>query len=286
MDILEKMNGALGYIEENLMGEVDLAEAARRACCSSFNFQRMFSFMADVSLADYIRRRRLSMAAMELLSTDSRVLDIALKYGYSSAVSFARAFQSVHGVNPSEVRRPGVKIKGYPRISFEITIKGVQAMNYRMENMGEFRLIGWKERVSMENEANFRRIPQFWQETKQSGKVEKMLPYNDDKKLFCMGVCAHADAESFDYYIATGSAAPLPAGMDEIVVPAAEYVIFECCGKIPTAMQSVWKRIFTEWFPAASYEFTDAPQLEWYSAGDMMSDSYRSEIWIPVRRKA
>lgn len=285
MDWLEKMNGALDYIEDNLTEKIDIAEAAKKACCSSFNFQRMFSFMADVSLADYIRRRRLSMAAMELLSTEEKVIDVAMKYGYESPVSFARAFSSVHGVNPSDIRKPGIKIKAYPRISFEITIKGVEAMNYRIETFGEFRLVGYKERMSMDNGENFRRIPQFWNETYQLGKCEKMMQYNDNKNLCCMGVCANADEKGFDYYIATGSDKEIPEDMAELIVSESTYVIFEAIGKIPEGLQKVWKRIFTEWFPTSGYELVDGPQMEWYSEGDMHSDEYYSEIWIPVRKK-
>lgn len=285
MDWLEKMNGALDYIEDNLMGNIDVTELAKRACCSSFNFQRMFSFIADVSLADYIRRRRLSMAAMELLTTEEKVVDVAIKYGYESPVSFARAFLAVHGVNPSKVRTPGVKIKSYPRISFKITIKGVEAMNYRIEEFGEFRLVGYKEKMSMNNGENFSRIPQFWNEACESGKCEKMMEYNDNKNFCCMGVCANQDEKGFDYYIATGSDKEIPKDMVELIVPANTYVIFECIGKMPEGQQDVWKRIFTEWLPTSNYEIINAPQMEWYSDGDMSLDDYRSEIWIPIRKK-
>ena len=286
MDWLEKMNGALDYIEDNLAGEIHLEEAARQACCSSFNFQRMFSFMADVSLADYIRRRRLSLAAMELLTTGEKVIDVALKYGYESPVSFARAFYAIHGLNPSEVRKPGVKVKAYPRISFEITIKGVEAMNFCVKELGEMRLVGFKERMSMSNEENFKRIPKFWDEVGPNGKFEEMMRYNDNEELACLGVCANADEDGFDYYIATGSSKEIPAHMKELIVPASTYVIFECIGKMPEGQQKVWKRIFTEWFPSSGYELLDGPQIEWYSDGDNASEEYRSEIWIPVRKKA
>lgn len=286
MDWLKKMNKALDYIENNLNGEIHLEEAAKRACCSSFNFQRMFSFIADVSLAEYIKRRRLSQAAMELLTTKEKVIDVAVKYGYESPVSFARAFYAIHGMNPSEVRKPGGKIKAYPRISFEITIKGVEAMNYCVKELEEFRLVGFKEKMSMENEKNFKRIPEFWNESFSQGKCQKMLAFNDKKELSCMGVCANADDKGFDYYIATGSDRAIPEDMDELLVPGGTYVIFECVGRMPEGQQKVWKRIFTEWFPNSGYEMTDGPQLEWYSEGDAASEEYRSEIWIPVRKKA
>ena len=285
MDWLDKMNGALNYIEEHLMEEIDLNEVSKKACCSNYNFQRMFSFVADVPLAEYIRKRRLSMAAMELLSTEERIINIALKYGYDSPVSFTRAFYSVHGINPSEVKKTGAKIKSYPRISFEITIKGVEAMNYRIEDMDEFRLVGYKERMNLKNGENFKRIPEFWTEINRSGKCNEMMQYNDNANLYCMGVCANEGEEGFDYYIATGSDKEIPEGMEELIVPASTYVIFECIGKMPEGQQKVWKRIFTEWFPTSNYDIVNGPQLEWYSEGDGSSEDYRSEIWIPVKKK-
>ena len=285
VDWLERMNCVLDYIENNLDGTIEMAEIAKQTNCSSFNFQRMFSFMADVSLADYIRKRRLSLAAMELLSTNVKVIDVALKYGYESPISFARAFYAIHGLNPSEVRRLGVKVKCYPRISLEITIKGVEAMNYRIKEFEGFHLVGYKERVTTENGENFLRIPQFWDEVGLDGRYEKMIQYNDNKKMYCLGVCANADDNCFDYYIATGSNKKIPEDMVQLFVPAGCYVIFECVGKLPESQQNMWKRIFTEWFPQSTYDLIDGPQIEWYSDGDTSSDEYYSEIWLPIIKK-
>jgi AraC family transcriptional regulator len=283
---LSKMNEALQYIEDNLTGEIMVEEAAKRALCSSFNFQRMFSYMADVSLGDYIRRRRLTMAAMELLTVNTRVIDVALKYGYESPVSFARAFYAMHGMNPSEVKKTGAKIKSYSRISFEITIKGVEAMNYFVKEMEEFRLIGYKERIPLANGENFKRIPDMWNRISEDGRYDALMELNDDQRLGCLGVCANGNDKDFDYYIATGSNHHLLEGMEELIVSPATYVIFECVGKMPEAQQKVWKRIFTEFFPTSGYEITDEPQIEWYSEGDPSAEDYVSQIWIPVVKKA
>lgn len=138
MDWLERMNRAMDYIESNLAGEIELSEIARRACCSSHQFQRMFSFITNVTLAEYIRRRKLTLAALELQNSAARVIDIAMKYGYESPISLARAFQSLHGVTPAIARQDGIALKAYPCLSFLITIKGVEAMNYRMETKESF----------------------------------------------------------------------------------------------------------------------------------------------------
>lgn len=285
LEWLDKMSDALDYIEQNLTEQIDLSVAASKAGTSAFNFQRFFTFITDVSVSEYIRKRRLSLAAMELISTDHKVIDVAIKYGYESPVSFSRAFFAVQGILPSEVRYSTKPLKSYPPISFEITIKGVTAMNYRVEEIKEVRLVGYKERFTMDNGENFIRIPEFWNSVSSSDKINKLMSINDNKHLGCLGVCADGDEKSFDYYIATGSSKPLINGMSEITIPASTYIIFECRGQMPDAQQLVWKKIFTEFFPTSAYEYTDGPQIEWYSDGDNTSDDYLSEIWIPVKKK-
>lgn len=134
MDMLARLNEALSYIEENLTKPVDYKEAARIACCTEYHFTRMFSFLAGITLSEYIRRRRLTLAALELSHRDIKVIDVALKYGYTSPDSFTRAFQSMHGITPSEARFHGQSLKAFPRMTFQLTIKGGSEMNYRIED--------------------------------------------------------------------------------------------------------------------------------------------------------
>lgn len=121
MDLLMKMNAALDYIESNLTEDIDFTIVAQKAYCSSYNLQRMFSFI--VPLAEYIRRRRLTQAAIELQNSNAKVIDVALKYGYDSPVSFSRAFANIHGITPNEAKQSGVELKVYPKISFKFQLK-------------------------------------------------------------------------------------------------------------------------------------------------------------------
>ncbi|MGI6705797.1 MAG: helix-turn-helix transcriptional regulator [Clostridia bacterium] len=145
MEWLERVNGAIDYIEDNLAGHIDYKTAAQIACCSTYQFQRMFSFITDVSLSEYIRRRRLTLAAFELQHSNMKVVDVAFKYGYDSPEAFTRAFQNLHGVTPSSARDEGVKLKAYPRISFQMSIKGDVEMNYRIEKNNPFPCSVWKK---------------------------------------------------------------------------------------------------------------------------------------------
>ena len=123
MDLMTRMSLALAYVEDNLTGEINPEKLAQIAGCSVYNYYRMFSFITDISLTEYIRRRKLTLAAIELRSSDIKVIDLALKYGYDSPVSFSRAFQALHKVTPTEARADGVTLKAYPRISFQIAVK-------------------------------------------------------------------------------------------------------------------------------------------------------------------
>ena len=284
MDWIDKMNSALDYIEENLDKEIDYEVIARKACCSSYNFQRMFSFIADVSLGEYIRRRRLTKAALELQKEESRVLDVALKYGYDSPVSFARAFTNLHGVTPSEGKKEGANLKSYPRISFKVTIKGVEEMNYRIEKEKGFKLVGKIKGVTTKDGQNFIEIPKFWNELCENGTCDKLMDLCDDSNKSMYGVCYNFGKDEFDYMVAVESNKELNEKYEVLDVPELTWVKFECRGRMPEAQQSVWKRIFTEWFPTSGYEHDEGPEIEWYSDGDMNSDNYLSEIWIPIKK--
>lgn len=284
MEWIDKMNAALDYIEENLVDTIDYEVIAQKACCSSYNFQRMFSFIADVTLAEYIRRRRLTQAGFDLQKTDSTVLDVALKYGYDSPISFSRAFQNLHGLTPSEARKKGSSLKSYPKIFFKITIKGVEEMKYRIEEGKKIRLAGAIRKITTINGANYKLVPQMWTELWDDGTYKKIeaLGKNDNPEYY--GVCCNFGKNEFDYMIGVESDSELQEGFVELDIPEFTWVKFECRGKLPESQQIVWKRIFTEWFPTSGYEHADGPEIEWYSNEDVNNDTYLSEIWIPIKR--
>lgn len=284
MDWLDKMNKALEYIEDNLDGKIDYEIVAQKACCSSYNFQRMFSFITDVTLAEYIRRRRLTKAALDLIKEDSKIIDIALKYGYESQTAFTRAFQNLHDVTPREAIKEGIKLKSYPKISFQISIKGVEEMNYRIEKGEPMRIIGLSKTFNMKNGENFIEIPKMWSNEGEilykdvsSGKLKR-------KGSAVYGICYNFTKETLDYLIGVESEDKLDDGYTEITVPELTWVKFECRGPLPDSQQNVWKRIFTEWLPNSGYEHDNGPEIEWYSGEDPNSETYLSEIWIPIKK--
>lgn len=285
MEWLESLNGSIEYLESNLAGEVEYEEAAKIACCSVFHYHRMFSYIAGVPLSEYIRRRRMTVAAFDLQNSDIKIIDLALKYGYESPTSFSRAFAGVHGVSPSVARQEGTVLKAYPRLHFQIMIKGDVEMNYRIEKKEAFRIVGVKEHMKLDVEKNFARTPQFWAETMQSGMCEVIGKLNDKEPFGIMGVSTCMNGKDFDYYIASATDKPAPEGTEEYTVPAGTWAVFDSIGPMPQAIQDLQKRIVTEWLPTSGYEYANAPDIEVYPQGDPSSPDYRCEVWLPITKK-
>ncbi|MDR2532596.1 MAG: GyrI-like domain-containing protein [Oscillospiraceae bacterium] len=286
MDIIGQLNAAVNYIENNLTGDIDYNEIAKTACSSPYHFQRMFSAITTIPLSEYIRRRRLTRAAMDLQGGDDKIIDIALRYGYNSPDSFTRAFKSMHGITPSYAKTRGVKLKAYPRIIFALTIKGVIAMDYKIIEKDAFKIVGIKEWTSIEGGQNFVNIPQMWQKMP-AEKYEQLASLANTDITGIIGVCGEGDEiNGFHYWIAAATTLPCPPDLEEREIPASTWAVFESVGPMPKAIQDVWGRIFSEWFPNSGYEHDCAPDFEWYDCGDIQAEDYRSEVWIPVVKKS
>lgn len=280
MEWIERMNSAIAYIEENLTGQIRYEQLGRIACCSAYHFQRMFAYMAGVPLSEYIRRRKMSLAAADLQSGE-RIIDVAGKYGYNSPTAFNRAFQSVHGVAPSAVKKAGTSIRSFPPISFEITIKGAEAMNYRIEEKDAFRIVGVSVPLQKEIEKNFAVIPSKWQEVSVNGTLQRLAGMMDAAPMGVLGVSTCGDAEPWRYYIAVSSTKDR-GGFEEYTVAAATWAIFAGSGT-NQSIQELERRIVTEWLPTSGYEYGSAPDIEVYLNPDPQNARY--EVWIPVVKK-
>lgn len=285
MEWLERLNQSISYIEKNLADEIDYTKAAKIACCSVFHYQRMFSYLAGVSLAEYIRRRRMTLAAFELQSSGVKVIDLAMKYGYDSPTSFSRAFQKIHGVTPAGARNKGAYLKAHPRMTFLISIKGDVEMNYRIEKREAFRIAGAKRHFDLNIDENFKEIPLFWGEVFQNGMFTRICELSNQEPSGVLGVSTCMNGKDFDYYIAAATDKETPEFMNEYTVPEATWAIFECQGSMPDAIQDLQKRIITEWLPASGYEYADAPDIEVYPAGDITAPDYKCEVWLPIIKK-
>ncbi len=282
MEWIERLNDAVGYIEEHLTEEIDYERLGKIACCSSYHFQRMFTYMAGVPLSEYIRRRRMSLAAVDLQSTGIKIIDVAGKYGYNSPTAFNRAFQSVHGIAPSAVKNEGVSVKSFPPVSFKIIVKEVEEMNYRIETKDAFRIVGVSVPLEKDIEKNFAVIPRKWQEIVMNGTLQKLTGLMDTQPMGVLGVSTCNDTEPWRYYIAVSSS-QTDKDLEEYTVPAATWAVFPGAGT-NQSIQELERRIVTEWLPTSGYEYGNAPDVEVYLNPDPQNAQY--EVWIPVVRKA
>ena len=281
MEWIERLNEAMGYMEEHLADEIDMEKLGKIACCSSYHFQRMFTYMAGVPLSEYIRRRKMSLAAVDLQGKDRKIIDVAAKYGYSSPTAFNRAFQSVHGIAPSAVKNEGVSVKSFPPIQFKITVKGVEEMNYRIETKDAFRITGVSVPLNKDIEKNFAVIPSKWQEIAMDGTLQKLIGMMDTEPMGVLGVSTCNDTEPWRYYIAV-STKKTGEDLEEYMVPAATWAIFPGEGT-NQSIQELERRIVTEWLPTSGYEYGNAPDVEVYLNPD--PENAQFEVWIPVVKK-
>ena len=283
MEWIERWNGAMKYIEEHLAGEIDYEEAAKAACCSVYHFSWMVGYMADVSLGEYIRRRRMSLAAVDLRNREEKIIDVALKYGYSSPTAFNRAFQTIHGIPPSMAKENGVALKSYPPVSFKITVKGADEMNYRIEQKEAFRVVGVSQPMYKEIEKNFASIPRMWNQAAEDGTIPRLVGLMNTSLKGVLGISACCTEDNWRYYIGVPSTAPVPEGMEEYTVEAFTWAVFPGTGDMPQSIQRLEQRIATEWLPTSGYEYANGPDIEFYISPDPQNASY--EVWVPVVKK-
>ncbi|WKX70856.1 AraC family transcriptional regulator [Streptomyces sp. XD-27] len=288
--MLERLNEALEHIESHLDQQIEVAELARIAVTSEYHFRRMFSALAGISLSEYIRRRRLTIAGAEVLAGERTLLEIAVRYGYGSGEAFARAFRAVHGVGPGDARRTGASLRSQPRMSFRLIVEGSSSMRYRIVEKEQFRVVGKKARVPLVHEGMNPAIADFIRSIDQE-TMRRITALSDQAPEGIVGVSdnldpSRAEGTELDYYhgVVTG-ADPAPEDLDALTVPAGTWAVFENSGPFPQALQYLWRDVFTQWFPSNPYQSRPGPEIlrTRLSQDAAQADA---ELWIPVERTA
>ena len=291
MDWLKGMNEVVDYIEENLTQPIRYEVLSRIVGCSVYEFSRIFSFMAGMSISEYIRLRRLSQAVFDIQSGNEKIIDIALKYCYDSPTAFTRAFKELHGTTPMQARTANVSLKTYPPITFILTIKGGNAMNFRIEKKESFQIIGLSGYETTECKEGECLTP-LWREF--MDKYNSRLWNGGGKnKCYCSPFW---QAAAYSFQSSNGKTKTIIGAeykgqdienMTVETIPAATWVVFSITSLtgidyVPKA----YTQIMTEWFPASNYKRDESiPNLEVFPEGDASAMDYKWEIWIPVKSK-
>ena len=273
-----RLNRALDYIEANLSNEIDFDYAAKLALCTRNDLSNMFFLVTGIQLSEYIRRRRLSLAALELQNSNEKIIEIAMKYGYSSPTAFNRAFQNQHKVSPQYARSRKIFLNSYPRITFQIILNGEIKMKCRIEKKEAFKVVGVKKTFRNDMVENL--VPYFWSDLPQE-TYKKIIKHSNGEPKGLMGLCADFDNEhTFDYYIAVSTKDSEVEDLEQIDIPEATWAIFEAEGTLIELVNRVWK----EWFPSSGYRRADnaIPDVEVYFDYDFPKDNYTYELWYPV----
>lgn len=291
MEWIGSLKLAINYMEKHLLENISAEEVADAVYMSSFYFQKGFKIMTGYSVGEYIRYRRLYMAALESISGNEKIIDLAYKYGYDTPESFTKAFSRFHGVSPKQMQGDAKKIKTFLPLRINVSIKGGNDMDYVVEKMEKMKVIGYERRFSYETA--YQEIPKFWSEFSNdcmNGKNdEKVQAAVEECMIGEFGICIEDNSMGKDFlYMIAGkyNGGNVPEGMKVFELPELEWAKFKCTGPMPGALQAVNTQIFKEWLPGnPDYEIATGMNIEWYSNGDISAIDYESEIWIPVKKK-
>jgi len=288
MDILTQLNRAMDYIEAHIADDLALADVSSATSYSPYHFGRLFYYIADMPLSEYIRRRKLTLAAMQLQSSEVKVIDLAILYGYDSADSFTRAFVKQHGVTPSAARKTGVNLTIFPPLTFQIIIKGVQAMNWRIEEKEAFEVFGIERTIkNVLNPDETGELTAFWKEAQTNGSCKRLIAQGGRSDLMGFGGYVEEQADECPYMICLiADPGRDTSGFQVASVPAASWAIFrsEELDENPHGreLRILFRRAYTEWFSSSGYDRFPGPDLEIYGMTD--SGKYYEEAWIPVKK--
>ena len=285
MEWTEVISKAVSYIEEHITDDITLEDVAKEVYISPFYFQKGFSLLCGFTVSEYIRNRRLSLAGNELATSEKKVIDIALKYGYDSPDSFTKAFTRFHGVTPSMVQKNGEILKTFAPLKIKLSMEGGYIMDYKIERKEEFTVLGVSKTFSYEGAME--NVPKFWQEHYAAGNGKYVCG------MFGINIDEQMGHDTFEYLIADmyNPVMEVPQGFMVKKIPAFTWAVFPCRGAMPNALQDVNKKIFSEWLPALrDYEFAAGYCIEMYDdvtkyPKGTLDENYYCEIWIPVKEK-
>ena len=287
--MIAQLNRLVDFVEDHLTEEIDVAGLATRLGTTEYHLRRMFSSLAGMPLSEYVRRRRMAVAAAEVVG-EGELMGIAVRFGYGSTEAFNRAFRSVHGVSPADVRRDGGPLRTQSQLRFRLTVEGNTTMDTRIADRPDFRLIGHSARVPLIHDgvnphiqAHIASIPQ--------AEHLRLKGLNDTEPAGLLQVSADVDPDyaegselTYLHGVAVGEATTVPDDLDVIEVPAGSWAVFRTSGPYPAALQSTWAATAADWFPSNPWRLRPGPSIVAILERADDFSTATSELWLPVER--
>jgi AraC family transcriptional regulator len=287
--VISALNQLVDAIEDQLTGDIAVGDLAGKAGMTEYHLRRMFSSLSGMPLSEYIRRRRMTAAATDVLA-NGELLAVAVRYGYGSAEAFTRAFRSVHGAGPGDARRDGGPLRMQPQLRFRLTVEGNTTMDTRIADRPAFRLVGHAARVPLIHQginphiqAHIAALPATEHaRLKELGNTDPagLLQVSDDVDP------DYAEGSGLTYLhgVAVSEATPVPGDLDVITVPAGTWAVFLADGEYPAVLQSTWAATATDWFPSNPWRLRPGPSMVAVLNRAADFSSARCELWLPVER--
>ncbi|MFI5764771.1 GyrI-like domain-containing protein [Streptomyces sp. NPDC051563] len=286
--MISALNRLVDLVEEHLAEELDVRGLAGELGTTEYHLRRMFSSLAGMPLSEYVRRRRMTVAAGDVVRGEDDLLGIAVRYGYGSTEAFGRAFRAVHGVGPRDVRRDGGPLRTQPRLRIRLTVEGSTPMDTRLIDRPAFRLVGHAARVPLIHEGVNPHIQRHI----------AALPLEEHLRLKALGdtepagllqVSDGVDPDGTEgseltylHGVAVGSGSPAPGDLDVIGVPAGMWAVFRTAGPFPQALQTTWAATATEWFPSNPWRLRPGPSIVAFLERADDFSTATCELWLPV----
>ncbi|WP_194397650.1 AraC family transcriptional regulator [Microbacterium atlanticum] len=283
------LNRVVEAVEDGLTGDLALDVLAADLGTTEYHVRRMFSSLAGMPLSEYVRRRRMTVAASEVVA-GADLLGVAVRYGYSSTEAFGRAFRSVHGSTPGDVRLHGGPLRSQPQLRFRLTVEGNTPMDTRLTDRPAFRLVGHAARVPLIHHGVNPHIQAFVSGLA-AGEHARLKALSDTEPRGLLQISAEVDPDfaegselTYLHGVAVSEKTPVPDDLDTIDVPAGAWAVFLSTGAYPDALQSTWAATATEWFPSNPWRLRPGPSI--VAVLDRAEDfrTATCELWLPVER--
>ncbi len=279
MNQIKKFNKTLEYLEKCLDTKIDEKEIFYISGYSYPLFARVFSIISGITLSDYLRFRKLTRAAIDIANSEDKIIDIALKYGYESQNSFTVAFKNFHKITPREVRK-GYKYTIFSPVNFILTIEGGNTMDIKVERRKGFCIAGISVNTGINT--NFSKL---WEQLIASKEIKFLSSIGSGQAY---GACFNfIDRDNFSYmagYDVENKNLAISKGLEILEVPEADYAIIPLKGKIPDCIHEGWKYVVTKFLPENNLKHSGTPDIEVYGSGDINSDKYEMQLWVPVEK--